>query len=65
MAGLFRGILRVPVAICGLVCIAAPAADAANFTCSWNDATTNWTTGDLANTARSTSTQLRSMAAAP
>jgi hypothetical protein len=28
----------------GLICFAIGAADAANFTCSWNDATANWTT---------------------
>jgi hypothetical protein len=27
----------------GLICAAAPGAQAANFTCSWNDATADWT----------------------
>src|SRR6476646_5837532 len=31
-------------AILGFVHAGGPAADAANFTCSWNDATANWTT---------------------
>src|SRR5262245_60953103 len=26
------------------VCASVPAAEATNFTCSWNDATANWTT---------------------
>ena len=32
------------IAAFGLICFAVGAADAANFTCSWNDATANWTT---------------------
>jgi hypothetical protein len=32
------------IAAFGLICFAIGAADAANFTCSWNDATANWTT---------------------
>jgi hypothetical protein len=40
----FRRLLGASIAIFGLACASAPAADAANFTCSWNDATANWTT---------------------
>jgi hypothetical protein len=32
------------IAAFGLVCAGFRAAEAANFTCSWNDATANWTT---------------------
>src|ERR1700758_2163148 len=35
---------RAAIAAVGLVCASLPAAEAANFTCSWNDATANWTT---------------------
>ncbi len=39
--------IRLPsaaIAAFGLICVGIPAAEAANFTCSWNDATANWTT---------------------
>ncbi|HEY1431044.1 MAG TPA: hypothetical protein VGF39_05350, partial [Stellaceae bacterium] len=39
-----RTLLGAAIATFGLICADAPAADAANFTCSWNDATANWTT---------------------
>jgi hypothetical protein len=32
------------IAAFGLVCAGLPTAEAANFTCSWNDATASWTT---------------------
>src|SRR6266436_9857538 len=39
-----RRLLGASIAAFGFVCAGSPAADAANFTCSWNDATANWTT---------------------
>ena len=39
-----RGLSRASLGALGLICAGGPAADAANFTCSWNDATANWTT---------------------
>jgi DNA-binding CsgD family transcriptional regulator len=36
--------LGASIASFGLLCAAIPVVDAANFTCSWNDATANWTT---------------------
>ena len=40
----FRGLSRASLGALGLICAGGPAAYAANFTCSWNDATANWTT---------------------
>jgi hypothetical protein len=39
-----RRLLGASIATFGLNWAGAPAADAANFTCLWNDATANWTT---------------------
>jgi hypothetical protein len=43
-AWLRSGLSGAAIAAVGLVCAGLPAADAANFTCSWNDAAVNWTT---------------------
>jgi hypothetical protein len=39
-----RGPLGASIATLGLTCAGTFNAQAANFTCSWNDATANWTT---------------------
>src|SRR5208282_4040209 len=36
--------LGASIATFGLLCAAAPVVEAANFTCSWNDAAANWAT---------------------
>jgi hypothetical protein len=43
-ARLRSGLSGAAIASFGLICAGIPATKAANFACSWNDATANWTT---------------------